>query len=149
MPTEKDQKPEGEFTLEGLLKGVTTVLDVVAEMIDTAGGLRNNGTYSHPAPSTPSSYSSSESQLIAGREPLLDLFDEEQEIVLVIEIPGVTADEVRIEVQDDILSLETTGDCHYSKDILLPSSVHTDTLRWKYRNGILDVRLTKLGPAGA
>ncbi len=77
------------------------------------------------------------------REPLVDLFDEEQEIVVVAELPGVGEEEVHIEVQDDILSLETTGERKYAKEILLPGAVDVATLQKAYKNGILELRLKK------
>jgi len=77
------------------------------------------------------------------REPLVDVFDEEQEIVVVAELPGVAEEEVHIEVQDDILSLETTGERKYAKEILLPGPVDAATLQKAYKNGILELRVTK------
>jgi HSP20 family protein len=77
------------------------------------------------------------------REPLVDVFDEEQEIIVVAELPGVAEDEVHIEIQDDILSLETTGERKYAKEILLPEAVDATTLQKAYKNGILELRLTK------
>jgi HSP20 family protein len=78
------------------------------------------------------------------REPLVDLFDEGQEIVIVAELPGVGEEEIHVEVQDDILSLETTGERKYAKEVLLPEAVETATLRKTYRNGILELRLKKV-----
>ena len=77
------------------------------------------------------------------REPLVDVFDEEQEIVIVAELPGVAEDEVHIEIQDDILSLETSGERKYAKEILLPEPVDAATLQKAYKNGILELRLKK------
>ena len=77
------------------------------------------------------------------REPLVDLFDEEQEIVVVAELPGVAEEEVHVEIQDDILSLETTGERKYAKEILLPEPVDAATLQKAYKNGILEIRLKK------
>ena len=78
------------------------------------------------------------------REPLVDLFDEQEEIVLVAELPGVAEGEIVIGVQDDILSLETTGERGFAKEILLPSPVDVATLQRTYRNGILELRLKKI-----
>ena len=77
------------------------------------------------------------------REPLVDVFDEGQEIVVVAELPGVAEEEIHIEAQDDILSLETTGERKYAKEILLPEAVDATTLRKTYRNGILELGLKK------
>lgn len=77
------------------------------------------------------------------REPLVDLFDEGQEIVIVAELPGVDEEEIHIEVQDDILSLQASGEHKYAKEILLPGVVDANTLQKTYRNGILELRLKK------
>jgi HSP20 family protein len=77
------------------------------------------------------------------REPLVDVFDEEHEIVVAAELPGVAEDEIELEVRDDIVCLETTGEYKYAKDILLPNAVKTTELEKTYRNGILEVRLKK------
>ena len=77
------------------------------------------------------------------REPLEDLFDEGQEILIVFELPGVAEEEIQTEVQGDILSLQTTGQRKYAKELLLPCLVQADSLRKTYRNGMLEVRLTK------
>ena len=77
------------------------------------------------------------------REPLVDLFDEDQEIVIVVELPGVSEEELQVEVQEDILSLETTGQHKYAKEILLPQTVDSASLQRTFRNGILELRLKK------
>lgn len=77
------------------------------------------------------------------REPLMDVFDEGEEFVVAVELPGVAEDEIRIEMQDDILSLETTGELKFAKEVLLPAAVDANTLQKTYRNGILELRLNK------
>jgi HSP20 family protein len=77
------------------------------------------------------------------REPLVDTFDEGQEIVIVAELPGVAEEDIHIEVQDDILSLETIGERKYAKEILLAEAVDAATLQKTYKNGILELRLKK------
>lgn len=83
----------------------------------------------------------------AEREPLVDVFHEAQEVVIVAELPGVSMADIRINLQDDILLLETTGNRHYTTEILLPDMVDTTTLQQTYRNGILEVRLKKVSQA--
>jgi len=83
------------------------------------------------------------------REPLVDLFDEEREILVVAELPGVAEEEIHIELQDDILSLETTGQRKYAKELLLPCAVQAESLQKVYRNGILELRLSKAAPGSA
>jgi HSP20 family protein len=77
------------------------------------------------------------------REPLVDVFDEGQEIVIVAELPGVNQEDIHVEAKDDIVSLETTGARKYAKEVLLPKSVDAGTLSKSYKNGILELRLKK------
>ncbi|NJL34978.1 MAG: Hsp20/alpha crystallin family protein [Chloroflexaceae bacterium] len=75
------------------------------------------------------------------REPLVDVFDEGDEILVIVELPGVSMADIRIELNEDVLALETTGERRYVKEILLPAAVDTTMLQQTYRNGILEVRL--------
>jgi HSP20 family protein len=73
----------------------------------------------------------------------VDHFDEGEEVVVVAELPGVSEEEIQVEIKDDILSLETTGDRKYAKELQLSEAVDTATLRKTYKNGILELRLKK------
>lgn len=77
------------------------------------------------------------------REPLVDVFDEDQEIVIAAELPGVSDEEIHIEIHDDVLSLETSGERKYAKEVLLPAVVDATSLQKTYKNGILELRLKK------
>jgi HSP20 family protein len=77
------------------------------------------------------------------REPLVDVFDEGEVILVVAELPGVAEEEVRIKVEGDILSLETTGERKYAKEVLLPAAVEAESFHKAYKNGILELRLKK------
>jgi len=74
------------------------------------------------------------------REALVDVFEEEQEIVVVAEIPGVAEDEVMIEINDDVVSLSTTGERKYEKEIVLPAAVDAESVKKSFKNGILELR---------
>lgn len=77
------------------------------------------------------------------REPLVDVFDEGREIVVVAELPGVGDDEVDVQVRDDILTLETTGAHRFAKEILLPGAVDAASMQQAHKNGILELRFVK------
>jgi HSP20 family protein len=77
------------------------------------------------------------------REPLVDTFDEGTEIVIVAELPGVSEAQVQVELKDDILTITTSGDRLYAKEILLSADVEPGSLRQTYTNGILELRLKK------
>jgi len=77
------------------------------------------------------------------REPLVDTFDEATEIVIVAELPGVSEAQVQVELKDDILTISTSGDRLYAKEVLLSADVDPASLRQTYTNGILELRLKK------
>jgi len=77
------------------------------------------------------------------REPLVDSFDEGAEIVIVAELPGVSEAQVQVELKEDILTITTSGDRLYAKEILLSADVEPSSLRQTYTNGILELRLKK------
>lgn len=83
------------------------------------------------------------------REPLVDVFDEGRQILVVAELPGIAADHVHLEVKDDILSLSSIGRGRkYAKELLLPAPVNPASLRQSYQNGILEIRLDKVSAEG-
>jgi HSP20 family protein len=78
------------------------------------------------------------------REPLVDLFDEADKIVVIAEIPGVEEKKIKIELRDDVLELKAEdSDKKYHKEILLPSKIKKESLHSTYKNGVLKITLTK------
>lgn len=78
------------------------------------------------------------------REPLVDIFDEDGSVLVVVELPGVAEGEIEVSVEDDILALKTTGRRRYAKEILLPAAVDPATLTKTYTNGVLEVKAKKV-----
>jgi len=78
------------------------------------------------------------------REPIVDVFDEAEHILVIAELPGVSEDKIKIEVAGDILNLTASDtDKKYAKEILLPSKVKPASLKTTYKNGILEIKLDK------
>jgi HSP20 family protein len=78
------------------------------------------------------------------REPMVDVFDEKDRILVIAELPGVSENEIKIEVAGDILNLAASDrDRKYAKEILLPSKVNPDSMKNSYKNGILEITLEK------
>ena len=78
------------------------------------------------------------------REPLIDVFDEDSEIVVAAELPGVRNDAIEVEVRGDILSLSSSGQRRYAKEVLLPSPVDAASMKRSFKNGLLELRLKKI-----
>lgn len=77
------------------------------------------------------------------REPMVDVFEEDDEVLVVAELPGVGAEDVHLELADDILVITAScGDKKYRKEVLLPSADTERSMTSSCRNGVLEVRLT-------
>lgn len=78
------------------------------------------------------------------REPLVDVFDEEGEITVIAELPGVQETDIKLDLKGDILNLETSGEKKYAKEILLPAKVNFESRKMNFKNGILEVKFKKI-----
>jgi HSP20 family molecular chaperone IbpA len=77
-------------------------------------------------------------------EPATDVFDEQDEIVLLFELPGVEREAIRCLLDGDILLLEAkTDDRLYRKETLIEEKLAAGPPRLNLRNGVLEVRLSK------
>jgi HSP20 family protein len=81
-------------------------------------------------------------------EPAVDLYHEDQEVVVVAEVPGVGLEDVELKVDGSFLSLSTKPGVRrqYRKAIHLGVPVDRESLRTTCRNGVLEVRVKKLAP---
>jgi len=78
------------------------------------------------------------------REPIVDVFDEGEKLIVIAELPGVEEKDIHLEVKDDILDLSAEAkDRKYSKEVLLPSLVDAGSMEYSYKNGILEIKLRK------
>ena len=58
------------------------------------------------------------------REPVVDLFEEEDHVLIVAEMPGISVEDVQIAVEDDLLTITAAhGEKKYRKEVLLPASM--------------------------
>ncbi len=78
------------------------------------------------------------------RKPLIDVFEADDEIKVVAEIPGVKKDDIKLDVVDSLLKIKASRDGRfYSEEVSLPSAVNPDSARASYNNGVLEVIFKK------
>jgi len=78
------------------------------------------------------------------REPIVDVFDEKDHILIVAELPGVSKEDIKLDLKGDILLLEASdGRGKFAKEVLLGSPVEMESKEISYKNGILELKLTK------
>lgn len=92
--------------------------------------------------------------------PAVDIFDAQDEIVLRAELPGLTPEDIDIEVDDNVLTLkgerrfqETVEEGRYyrlersygqfQRSVTLPQGVKADEISAGFDNGVLTVKVPK------
>lgn len=158
----------GKLSLGGLFKGVEKLLDLAAELKEAGGEIRKEGKIdlSDLKEGMKGVYGFSIKTAVGGkpivetfgnikktpkgpvvdeeREPLTDVFDEKDEVVVIAEMPGVSEEGVSVDLKGDILEISAAGkNRKYRKEVLLPAQFKKETLSYTYKNGILEVRIKK------
>ncbi len=81
------------------------------------------------------------------REPLVDVFEEEDGVVVIAELPGVDKEKINCSVSEDKKKLIIRASNHgrkYYKEVELPVEVDPSSAKASYKNGVLEVRLKKI-----
>lgn len=77
------------------------------------------------------------------REPLVDVFEEGPDVLVVAELPGVDRKDITLELREDILTLHAEHEAlKYHKEVLLPRRFTRRQMHTRCRNGVLEIRLT-------
>lgn len=158
----------GRLSLGGLFKGVEKLIDLASELKEAGGEIKKEGKIdlSHFKEGMKGVYGFSIKTATGDRpifetfgnikktpegptvteerEPLTDVFNEKDEVVVIAEIPGVSEEDITVDLKGDILEISAAGkNRKYRKEILLPVQVKNETLSYNYKNGILEVRVKK------
>jgi HSP20 family protein len=169
---EKKRKEEGvgfDFGIGGLFKGIEKLIDLAQELKESGGEIKKEGEIdlTHLKEGMKGVFGFSIKTMAGGkttvepfgnikktpkgptveeeREPITDVFDEEDEIHIYAEIPGVKEEDIKLDLREDILDISAqSGERKYHKEVLLPGKVKAETLASSYKNGILEVRMAKM-----
>jgi len=169
----KDVTPEGgvEVGLGGILKGLGSLVEKLGDLAETGRelsqtgeirgpgsgkeirgmygftvkvGIGGEGIRVEPFGNIRRDEKSGRSVVQEVREPAVDVFEEQDHTLVVIELPGIRADDVRLEVKDDLLTVTAvTGDKKYKKEVLLPGTFPREKMRMSCANGVLEIRCVK------
>ncbi len=170
VPMSERRKRPGEpveFSLGGLFKGIGSLFDLISKMTEERKeeytrtgeikglGDKLKGVYGFsikmglggkPVIEQFGNIRATEEGTVVAevREPLVDVLDEGDQLVVIAELPGVEEDDIHLEAKEDILELMAEAkDRKYSKEVLLPYPVDINTMESSYRNGILEIKLMK------
>jgi HSP20 family protein len=92
-------------------------------------------------------------------EPFVDLYEEKDDIVAKVELPGMEKDQIEIQISDHQLTVKgekqkegvkvervyrSERSCGpFTRVLDLPVEVQTDKIHASYKNGVLEIRLPK------
>ena len=158
----------GKLSLGGLFKGIEKLIDVATELKEAGGEIKKEGEIdlSHLKEGMKGVYGFSIKTAVGGkpvvetfgnikktsegpvveeeREPLTDVFDEKDEVIVIAEIPGVFEEGISLDLKEDILEITAVGkNRKYHKELLLPLQLRKEEISYTYKNGILEVRIKK------
>jgi HSP20 family protein len=172
VPSEGEgKKEEGldfDFGIGGLFKGIEKLVDLAANLKEAGGEIKKEGEIdlSHLKKGMKGVFGFSIKTAVGGkpivepfgnikktpkgpkveeeREPIIDVFDEKEEIKVYAEMPGVSQEDIKLDLKEDILDISSqSGDRKYHKEVLLPAKVKAENLTSSYKNGILEVKIKK------
>lgn len=84
------------------------------------------------------------------REPLVDVVDGEKDVRVIAELPGVSKEDIDVEVKDGSLTISVdAADRKYHKELQLPESTVVDGAVSKFNNGILEITFPKKSGSGS
>jgi HSP20 family protein len=166
----KEKKDEADFDLfglGGLFKGIEKLVDLAGKL-EESGGIKKEGeiNFDHIKKGMKGVYGFTINTAGGGtpkvetfgnikktpegpkvdeeREPITDIFDEKNEVVVIAEMPGIEETDLKIDLKEDILEISAASKNRtYRKELLLPVKVIKSNLRHKFTNGILEIRIKK------
>jgi HSP20 family protein len=158
----------GDLGLGGLFKGIEKLVDLTAELEKAGGEIKKEGKmdFGDLKEGMKGVFGFSIKTAMGGRpvvehfgnikktsrgakveeerEPITDVFDENNEIRVYAEMPGVDENDIKIELKGDILNIfAKSGDRKYRKEILLPGKAKKAAFASSYKNGILEIKIRK------
>jgi len=79
------------------------------------------------------------------REPLVDVITTNGEVKVIVELPGVNKEEIKLHGTEDKLTISVdTPKRKYFKEIPLPAKINPKKATTAYKNGVLEVTIPKI-----
>ena len=163
---EKTSEGGFELGLGGILKGFGDLIERLGDLAETGDQLSRTGEIHGPGKDVKGIYGftvkvglgderprvepfgnirkdreSGHTVVQEVREPAVDVFEEEDHVLVVAEMPGVSVEDVQITVEDDLLTISAErGDKKYRKEVLLPASFARDKTQVACNNGVVEIK---------
>jgi HSP20 family protein len=136
---ENGEELHGTGEIPGDGKGVKGIYGFTVKV-----GLGDQGTRVEPFGNIRKDKKTGEAVVQEIREPVVDLFEEKDYLLIVAEMPGIGVKDVQLEVKDDVLTVSAArGEKKYRKEILLPGNYPREKMRLACNNGVLEIKCVK------
>ena len=171
MTEQRKERKEGmniDLSLGGLFKGIENLVNMASKLKDEGKGIWKEGEIdlSHLKEGMKGVFGFSFKTAAGGkpvfepfgnikktakgpaieeeREPITDVFDEQNEIKVYAEMPGISRENIKLELKEDILNISAkNGKCKFHKEVMLPAKGNTEGMISNYKNGVLEVTIKK------
>lgn len=156
-------KNDGNNPLGGMLSGLSELLTKLGELAEKGTELKRSGTVGTPdvrgvygftirtvggkeptvQPFGNVKQDATGSPVVdAVLEPVVDVFEEADHVLVTAELPGIGPEDVKVHVAEQMLTIvAATGKKQYRAAVPLPRPASNEQTTWACRNGVLEVRL--------
>jgi HSP20 family protein len=137
--TAREVSKSGEFTTESGGKPMKGVYGFTVKV-----GLGDEGVKVEPFGNVHTDSSTGRAIVEEVREPIVDVFEEDDHILVVAEMPGIGSSDLTVELTDDILAISAQhGKARYAKEVLLPHAARRDGMVTSCNYGVVEIRLLR------
>lgn len=163
------KKPDAPGGVEGMLRGLGELLDKLGTLAEKGEQLKRSGEFDlkggdgkdrkgvygfsvkmglggddpkvEPFGNIQRDAKTGEAVVREVAEPMVDVFEENDHIRVVVEIPGVGNEDVKLDLAGDLLTIRAErGAKKYLKEVLLPRACDRSRLNFSCHNGILEIK---------
>jgi HSP20 family protein len=86
-----------------------------------------------------------ESEVSDDPEPLVDIIEEGETVVVLVALPGVNKDDIDLRITGDSLTFSVdAADFEWYDELKLPARVKPKSARASYKNGVLEIKVKKV-----
>lgn len=169
MQDKRDLK--GRAAVDGILGGLGDILGKIADLADKAETIQKEGNFQskdgkegryqvgfnirtmadaagekqikvEPFGDVSRDKNTGEASVSETREPPTDVFDEDDHVLVIVEMPGIGNDHASFTVEGDILTISAeNGPKRYRKEVLLPRPFDPSAMSVAAVNGVFEIRL--------
>lgn len=171
MSAPADRNTKNTGGIEGILTGLSSLLGTLGELAEKGEELKRSGGFKtsngkdvsfhygvsvrtaeggrqvrvEPFGNMKTGAEAKESPVKEVREPLTDVFEEDDHVLVVVEMPGVDQKDAHFELAGDVLTINAAREPkRYHKEVLLPADGLTlDASTIRCNNGVFELRLTR------